>query len=127
MCTTKLSPTPLTGAPSADWSMPELSMETCPCGSRRTAKIAAGSASMVRWTSIRSLVMEPSCQLLSPGSGRRFVLPLEEVVHQCGEDRRLLGEAQMGGILDDLELRAGQPAVHLGQVPRRALVVPAAD
>ena len=80
MCTTKLSPTAVTGSPSADCSMPELSIATCPCGSRSTAKIAAGSASIVRWTSIRSLVMSLSCQ--SP----RLVREPEAVIgHQFGD------------------------------------------
>src|SRR5271170_1070715 len=65
MCTTKLSPTPVTGLPSALISIPELSMATCPCGSHSTRKTADGSASIVRWTSIRSLVTSlvtcPSC------------------------------------------------------------------
>src|SRR5260221_422729 len=56
MCTTKLSPVAVTGSPSASISIPELSMATCPCGSHSTRKMAEGSASIVRWTSIRSLV-----------------------------------------------------------------------
>src|SRR5690349_9004730 len=54
MWTTKLSPTAATGSPVASISMPVLSMATCPCGSHRTRKIAAGSASISRWTSSRS-------------------------------------------------------------------------
>jgi len=59
MCTTKLSPTAATGSPSALISIPELSMATWPCGSHSTLKTADGSAAIVRWTSIRSLVSSP--------------------------------------------------------------------
>src|ERR1700742_1489938 len=54
MCTTKVSPTCRTGSPSADWSMPELSMATCPRGSASSAKITPGVAAIWRWTSNRS-------------------------------------------------------------------------
>src|SRR3546814_18188453 len=61
-------------------------MDTWPIGSRRISKIAAGSASMVRWTSIRSavlsvVVMAASCHrwagvsaavLRGPGWGRPY-------------------------------------------------------
>ena len=63
MCTTKLSPTAVTGPPVEDMSIPELSIATCPLGSHNTAKIAPGSAAMVRWTSIRSSVMAAVCHL----------------------------------------------------------------
>src|SRR3954451_12356690 len=62
MCTTKVSPTPDTGSPVASISMPELSMSTWPCGSHSTRKMVAGSAAIVRWTSMRSVVMASSCQ-----------------------------------------------------------------
>src|SRR5215471_13922060 len=61
MCTTKVSPTLATGSPVASISIPELSMATCPCGSVSTAKIAAGSAGMIRCTSMRSVVMSLWC------------------------------------------------------------------
>ncbi len=57
MCTTKVSPTAVTGSPVADISMPELSIVTWPSGSLSTRKIAAGSALMVRCISMRSSVM----------------------------------------------------------------------
>src|SRR5579862_8772779 len=41
--------------------MPELSIVTWPRGSRSTAKISAGDALMVRWTSMRVSVMTASC------------------------------------------------------------------
>ena len=40
---------------------------------------------------------------------------------QGGEFRWLLGEAQVGGVLDDGQLRAGHPAVHLFQVRAAAV------
>src|ERR1039457_4145129 len=61
MCTTKLSPTAATGSPVASISIPELSIATCPCGSHSSPKMAAGSAAMVRWPSIRSVDISPSC------------------------------------------------------------------
>ncbi len=60
MWTTKLSPAAVTGSPVASISMPVLSMATCPCGSHRTRKIAAGVASISRWTSSRSAATCPS-------------------------------------------------------------------
>src|SRR5262245_52763685 len=54
MCTTNSSPTAETASPVASINIPDASMSTCPCGSRSTAKIAAGSAGMVRDTSMRS-------------------------------------------------------------------------
>src|SRR4051812_23023515 len=64
MCTTNSSPTSPTGCPSADWSMPVLSMATWPRGSRSTANTSAGVAAMSRRTSKRSVVMRPQCQVL---------------------------------------------------------------
>ena len=60
MCTTKLSPTPVTASPVADISIPELSIATCPLGSHNTVKIAPGSAAIVRSTSMRSAVIGSS-------------------------------------------------------------------
>src|SRR5918995_1192822 len=57
MCTTKLSPTAVTGSPVASISIPELSIDTCPCGSHSTWKIVGGSVGIVRWTSSRSVVV----------------------------------------------------------------------
>ena len=54
MCTTKRSSTALAGSPSADINMPDASMDTCPAGSASTSKMAAGSAAIVRSTSMRS-------------------------------------------------------------------------
>ena len=42
MCTTKVSPTAVTGSPVAAISIPELSIATWPCGSHSTAKIVGG-------------------------------------------------------------------------------------
>src|ERR687897_2488391 len=57
MCTTKLSPTAVTGSPVASISIPELSIATCPWGSHSSWKIVGGSAGIVRWTSSRSVVV----------------------------------------------------------------------
>src|ERR1700722_15992534 len=57
MCTTKPSPADCTGPPSADTSIPELSIATWPRGLDSTRKISPGSAAIVRWTSNRSAVM----------------------------------------------------------------------
>jgi hypothetical protein len=57
MCTTNSSPTFSTGSPSADWSIPELSIVTWPCGSVSNANTLAGVAAISRWTSKRSVVM----------------------------------------------------------------------
>src|SRR3954470_754305 len=59
MCTTNVSPTPPTAAPSASISMPELSMATCPMGSQSTEKMVAASAAIGRWTSKRSTSVIP--------------------------------------------------------------------
>src|SRR5687768_1163148 len=61
MCTTKLSPSAVTGSPEASINMPELSIATCPCGSHSTRKIDAASAGINRWTSNRSFVIRASC------------------------------------------------------------------
>src|SRR4051812_15172838 len=63
MCTTKRSPTACTGSPVASISMPELSIVTCPRGSQSTAKICAGGAAIVRWTSSRSVVTLACCHV----------------------------------------------------------------
>jgi hypothetical protein len=42
MCTTNLSPPCWTWSPSADWSIPELSIATCPFGSYSSANTLAG-------------------------------------------------------------------------------------
>src|SRR5882672_8478768 len=68
MCTTNLSPTPRTGSPSADWSMPELSIATCPRGSHSTANTVAGGAAISRCTSNLSIVMPV---IVTRGSGRQ--------------------------------------------------------
>src|SRR5215469_16723878 len=86
MCTTNLSPTALTGSPVASCSIPELSIATCPCGSHSTRKISAASASISRWTSFRSCVMDPSSHPppRPPGSGW---LPVGGQRHR-GRDQR---------------------------------------
>src|SRR4051812_17122052 len=61
MCTTNVSPTAVTGSPVASINIPELSIATWPSGLRSTAKMAAGSALMVRCTSMRSVVISASC------------------------------------------------------------------
>src|SRR3546814_2084428 len=86
MWITNVSPAADAGSPVASRSIPDASMDTWPIGSRRISKIAAGSASMVRWTSIRSavlsvVVMAASCHrwagvsaagLRGPGWGRPY-------------------------------------------------------
>src|SRR5579863_1962544 len=104
MCTTKLSPTPVTGSPVAAMSIPELSMVTWPLGSHRSRKIVAGSAPTVRWTSNRSVVMAASCH--GPG-------PLwDELLHH--------GEVhEFGGAVEDRHHRGpgvGQPLLAAGIV-----------
>src|SRR5215204_2303723 len=54
MWISNVSPTLDAGDPVDPMSMPDASMATWPSGSRRTAKIAPGSALMVRSTSMRS-------------------------------------------------------------------------
>src|ERR1039458_2748669 len=51
---------PVTALPEASMSIPELSITTWPFGSQSNRKIAAGSAAMVRCTSIRSLAISAS-------------------------------------------------------------------
>src|SRR5262245_43949846 len=63
MCTSKRSPTAVTRAPSADISMPEASMATCPLGVVSTSKIAAGSAAIGRCTDNRCCVTVSSLSL----------------------------------------------------------------
>src|SRR5581483_8135026 len=111
MWTTNVSSTALTGSPVASISMPLLSIRTCPCGSRRTAKMAAGSAAMARWTSMRSVIGPssrdrrcPSC----PGDPAEL------------DRRRQVG---MGGHDPDREAVASRPvaaeATPQAQVARR--------
>ena len=57
MWITNVSPTADAGSPVALISIPDASIATWPSGSRRTAKIADGSALMVRCTSMRSVVV----------------------------------------------------------------------
>src|SRR4051812_30286333 len=57
MWMTKLSPTAFAGSPVASSNMPDASIITWPIGSLSTRKIADASASIVRWTSIRSVTM----------------------------------------------------------------------
>src|SRR5579875_1881656 len=57
MCTSKVSSPCRTGLPSADWSIPELSIATWPRGSHSSANTFAGGAAISRWTSNRSAVM----------------------------------------------------------------------
>src|SRR6201995_1664677 len=72
MWTTKRSPACRTGSPSADWSMPELSMATWPRGAVSTAKIAAGGAAIWGRAPIRSVagrsVAGSCCSLLMAAS-----------------------------------------------------------
>jgi hypothetical protein len=56
----------------------------------------------------------------------RFHL-VKEAVHHLAERLRLLGEAQVRRVLDDLQPRAGDARLHVGQVRGPALVVPPAD
>src|SRR6478609_4418715 len=67
MWMTNVSSTADAGSPSALCSMPVASMATCPSGSHNTAKTSDAGASMVRWTSIRSLMVT----IVSGAMGRR--------------------------------------------------------
>src|SRR3546814_16755918 len=93
MWITNVSPAADAGSPVASRSIPDASMDTWPIGSRRISKIAAGSATMVRWTSIRSavlsvVVMAASCHRLpgvsaaglsGPGGGRPYDGPMRAI------------------------------------------------
>jgi hypothetical protein len=62
-----------------------------------------------------------SCRGSSPG--RSVQKGADDLVELLG----FLGEAQVGGVLDDDQLRSADPAVDLFQVAGRAFVVTAAD
>src|SRR5215203_4584909 len=83
----------------------------------RTAKIAEGSASMVRWTSIRSSLIPASCQ--EDGSGRP-ALDLDalgaELAELVAEAVGIRGVAQVDDHLGDALVRPaiGRGCLHPG-------------